>query len=397
MYSKRVIDHTMPKRKRDVYETISSPNMLVSIPHDVVVEEILEKLPVKSLLRFRAVSKLWRTEIESRRFQERHLVHQQKSRDPSILICRPRLDDLGKASLRSLSLGATLVSEEDHIRYPVPSKKDFNVRVTRSCDGLACLYSNTFMYVINPATRWHRKLPKARFQTLVEITTNRFPRPFVGFGKDNITGMYKIVWLYNSHCLNLDGQTNTCEVFSFDNNNNTWRHDVIVSCPYPIVHDKVPAHAHGFLYWFIDAVTETQVLSLNLHTETFAVMAKIPVAYAPHHRITMCTLNERLCLSEDKGDTQTIWSLNQDNVTWNKTYSINLRSTLNCVEEKYLYSVPPVASLFHNRLLLYDCSDDEAKLVLYNFRLNSYGKFFTKPGCYLGGAVPYFQSLFTLH
>ena len=143
------------------------------------------------------------------------------------------------------------------------------------------------------------------------------------------------------------------------------------------LHDKVPAHAHGFLYWFIDAVTEAQVLSFHLHTETFDVMAKIPVAYAPHHRITMCSLNDRLCLSEDKGDTQTIWSLNQDNVTWDKTYSINLRSTLNCIEEKYLYSMPPVASLFDDRLLLYDCSDDDAKLVVYNFRLNSYGNFFT--------------------
>ncbi|CAF1729868.1 unnamed protein product [Brassica oleracea] len=301
---------------------VDYPNMLVNIPHDVVIDQILEKLPVKSLLRFRAVSKQWRTEIESPRFQERNLRHQQKSRDPSILICHPRLEKRGKASLRLLSVGATLVSEENHIRYPVASKREINVRTTRSCDGLACLYSSTFMYVINPATRWHRKLPEARFQTLAQLTYNRFRRPFLGF--------------------------------------------------------------------------EAQVLSFHLHTETFDVMAKIPVAYAPHHRITMCSLNDRLCLSEDKGDTQTIWSLNQDNVTWDKTYSINLRSTLNCIEEKYLYSMPPVASLFDNRLLLYDCSDAEGKLVLYNFRLNSYGKFFREPRYYLGSAVPYFQSLFTL-
>uniref|UniRef100_A0A0D3E649 F-box domain-containing protein n=1 Tax=Brassica oleracea var. oleracea TaxID=109376 RepID=A0A0D3E649_BRAOL len=305
----------MPKRKRGVYETISSsPNMLVNIPHHVVVDQILEKLPVKSLLRFRAVSKQWRTEIESPRFQERHLRHQQKSRDPSILICHPRLEKRGKASLRSLSVGATLVSEENHIRYPVASKREINVRTTRSCDGLACLYSSTFMYVINPATRWHR-----------------------------ITAFDALSW------------------------------------------DSVKTISQGCTRLFEARVTEAQV-----------VMAKIPVAYAPHHRITMCSLNDRLCLSEDKGDTQTIWSLNHDNVTWDKTYSINLRSTLNCIEEKYLYSMPPVASLFDNRLLLYDCSDDEGKLVLYNFRLNSYGKFFREPRYYLGSAVPYFQSLFTL-
>ncbi|KAL0728389.1 hypothetical protein Bca4012_024482 [Brassica carinata] len=40
-----------------------------------------------------------------------------------------------------------------------------------------------------------------------------------------------------------------------------------------------------------------------------------------------------------------------------------------------------------NRLLLYDCSDDDAKLVLYNFRLNSYGIFFRESRYYLGNAV----------
>lgn len=204
-----------------------------------------------------------------------------------------------------------------------------------------------------------------------------------------------MVWLYISHCLDLYGQTNTCEVFSFDTNN-TWRHDVIVSSPHPSLHYNFPAHAYGSLHWFIDAVTETQVLSFDLHTETFTVLnAKLPFSDdAPHNRITMCTLNDRLCLSKDKGDTQTIWSLNQGNMTWDKTYSINLRSTLSCIEDEYIFSEPPITALFNNSLLLHDCSDDEDKLVLYNYRLNSY-IFFTASFC-LGGAISFSQSLITL-
>ncbi|EFH47187.1 predicted protein [Arabidopsis lyrata subsp. lyrata] len=148
------------------------------------------------------------------------------------------------------------------------------------------------MYVLDPATRWYRRLPEARFQALYCDTTNRVSEPLLGFGKDNIKGIYKLVWLYNSDCVDLDGQTNTCEVFSFNNNK------------------------------------ETQVLSFDLHTETFKVMANIPVGDAPHERIAMCTLNDRLCLSEDKGDTQTIWSLNQANMTWHKTYSVQLSLVL---------------------------------------------------------------------
>lgn len=90
---------------------------------------------------------------------------------------------------------------------------------------------------------------------------------------------------------------------------------MIVSSPHPILHHKVPADP-------------SIGLSFDLHTETFKVMANIPVGDAPHDRITMCTLNDRLCLSEDKGDTQTIWSLNQANMTWHKTYSVQLSLVL---------------------------------------------------------------------
>ncbi|ESQ36649.1 hypothetical protein EUTSA_v10007816mg [Eutrema salsugineum] len=396
------------KRKRTLVQ--------VNIPEDVVVEEILEKLPVKSVLRFRAVSKVWRREIESRRFQERHLKHEQKSREPSIVLVKRRLYDSGEAGLTTLSLGQTSVSLDNHIHYPAVlnpeqlGRFEF-VRITRSCDGLVCLYSenyfmlseNTCMYVINPATRWYRQLPEARFQALAPDRDPmiRFSYPLLGFGKDDITGIHKLVWLYNSDCLDLDGQTNTCEVFSLDDTNNTnwnWRHDVIVSCPHPILHGKYPAHVHGSLHWFIDAGTQVQVLSLHLHTETFMVMDKIPVASAPHGCITMCTLNNRLCLSEDKGDTQTIWSFHQDNMAWHKTYVIDLRSTLSaCIEEEYRFTTPPLASLLDHRLLIFDSSDSHTtNLVRYNPTSKSFSQFLNATSYCLAGAISYSQSLISL-
>ncbi|KAL1206758.1 F-box protein [Cardamine amara subsp. amara] len=324
------------------------------------------------------------------------MMRERKEQNARVLV-KSRLNDT-KVTLRTLSLGATSVSLENHADYPVHSKCSIlGARLTPSCNGLTCLYSETFVYVINPATRWYRELPEARVQALLRdtVTQNDFrPFPLPGFGKDNITGIYKLVWLYNSDCFDLEGQTNTCEVFSFDTNN-TWRHDVIVSSPHPTLHHAAPAHAYGCLHWFIDAVTETQILSFDLHTETFTVlMAKLPLAHAPHDRIAMCTLNDRLCLSEDKGDIQTIWSLNQGNMTWDKIYSINLRSTLPCIEEEFLLSEPPITSLFNNNLLLYDCCDDKSKLVLYNYRLNSFS-FFTFSFC-LAEAISFSQSLITL-
>lgn len=53
----------------------------------------------------------------------------------------------------------------------------------------------------------------------MHIGNDRFD--ILGFGKDTVTGKHKMVWLYNSLELDLDGQT-TCEVFDFATN--TWRH-----------------------------------------------------------------------------------------------------------------------------------------------------------------------------
>ncbi|KAL0694322.1 hypothetical protein Bca4012_061502 [Brassica carinata] len=51
-----------------------------SLPHDVV-ELILERLAVKPLMRFKCVSKQWKTTIESEYFKQRLL-----KRDPSALL-----------------------------------------------------------------------------------------------------------------------------------------------------------------------------------------------------------------------------------------------------------------------------------------------------------------------
>ncbi|CAD5331846.1 unnamed protein product [Arabidopsis thaliana] len=55
------------------------------LQHDVV-ERILERLAVNSLPRFKAVSKQWKSTIESQFFQGKHLTHRQQSGDPVVLM-----------------------------------------------------------------------------------------------------------------------------------------------------------------------------------------------------------------------------------------------------------------------------------------------------------------------
>ncbi|KAL3721379.1 hypothetical protein ACJRO7_033810 [Eucalyptus globulus] len=48
---------------------------LPKLPDDIVVEYILKRLPVKSLLRFRCICQSWRSTIDSPRFVALHLNH----------------------------------------------------------------------------------------------------------------------------------------------------------------------------------------------------------------------------------------------------------------------------------------------------------------------------------
>ncbi|ESQ47436.1 hypothetical protein EUTSA_v100283121mg, partial [Eutrema salsugineum] len=71
---------------------------MMELPFDVV-ERILEKLPVKSLLRFKSVSKQWMWTIESQYFKERQLVFSQQRRDLDVLLINPiEWFDVGKVT-----------------------------------------------------------------------------------------------------------------------------------------------------------------------------------------------------------------------------------------------------------------------------------------------------------
>lgn len=57
-----------------------------------LVEEIFVRLPSKSIVRFKSLSKLWRLTIESRRFGERHFLKRfQNQLDQSIYAAKPAI------------------------------------------------------------------------------------------------------------------------------------------------------------------------------------------------------------------------------------------------------------------------------------------------------------------
>ncbi|CAA7020825.1 unnamed protein product [Microthlaspi erraticum] len=361
------------------------------LPHDVV-ELILERLPVKSLLRFRSVSENWKSTIDSRHFKERQFCHRE-SRGPDVLCVKltdygDESDDGPDTDAPSVELGSSIVST---VRFPTTASNYCH----GSCDGLVCLYSlyeESGNVVSNPATRFHRSFPLSSFQHLLIDKLKKGELGYgiaqLGFVKDKVRGTFKPVWLYNSSPFGLDNAT-TCEVFDFSTN--AWRY-VVPASPYRILAHERPVYLDGSLYWFTEC-EETKLLSFDLHTETFQVVCKAPFAHVRcPYSVTMCILDNRLCVSRKNGLTQVIWSLDSSggSKTWKKMCSIALTKTFSWFEGDTLL---PIAILDKTKLLLH-CHGYSQPLVIHDLHVKSYDLLF-KP-TKLVGPVCYFESLFSV-
>ncbi|KAL0797800.1 hypothetical protein Bca101_052974 [Brassica carinata] len=385
--------------------------------HDVI-ERIMEMLPVKSLLRFKAVSKQWQSTIESRFFQENQLRQREKSRDPDVLmVCVSRYDvrDTNRKSLRTLVLGdeedfESLEKVGEEVNEAVDDsspglveslvlmgymylvedggegKEDGRYSVCwNSCDGLVCLYhTHKSCIVVNPATRWHRALPLCHLQQRMNVEGDNFDHK-VGFGKDKLTGIYKPVWLY----INVGRDATICEVFDFSTN--TWRYTT-ASAPYWISYYHDPVYVDGLLHWFTQC-KETKVMSLDLHTETFQVIYKVPFTDVDPYHMIMCNLDDRLCISQKKKSKQVIWLFSSGNKTWDKMCSIDLELT--SFQFGISMSIPflPLALLERKKLLIFPRYFGTT-LVIHDLETKSYDAAFSD--AFIGYPVCYFQSLISI-
>ncbi|KAG7591421.1 Galactose oxidase/kelch beta-propeller [Arabidopsis thaliana x Arabidopsis arenosa] len=373
-----------------------------SLPHEVV-ERILERLAVDSLLRFTAVSKQWKSSIESPFFQQRQLTQRQQSGDPAVLMVSRSREDYFNPDIKPLT--TLVLGSSSSVTIPTPWEKDkekedreYFLVSFDSCDGLVCLYEYFKSgYVVNPTTRWYRPLPLSQLQQLlISLGRSVFERGYtvcdIGFGKDKITGTYKPVWLYNSLEIGLDNAT-TCEVFDF--NTNAWRY-VSPTPPYRIVGCSKPVCIDGSLHWFTDC-EETKILSFHLHTETFRVVSKAPFTNVKDFDIVMCNLSNRLCVSEKNWPNQVIWSFNSANKTWHKMCTINLDVTSHWFGN-HIAAVMPLALVYEKKKkkkkLLFYCRELSRTLMVYDPETESYDVAFNDYS--IGYPLCYFQSLISI-
>ncbi|KAL9830050.1 hypothetical protein AtNW77_Chr3g0185321 [Arabidopsis thaliana] len=152
------------------------------------------------------------------------MLHQ-KTKEPKFLCLYEVRRNGSKPSIRYKTMRlewslSRLVGEEEYLTSK--KHKERRILFSKSVDGLFCLYSGVDMkqpiMVINPDTRWSKKLPLARIQRKNYLDSNKVEFSRLGFGKDSVTGTYKLVWLRTKTKKKIKEETSstmTCEVFDF--------------------------------------------------------------------------------------------------------------------------------------------------------------------------------------
>lgn len=289
-----------------------------SIP-DEIVEEILTRLPVKSLLRFRCVSKSWRSLISSPAFIKAHLkiatnisMH---SHNRLMCISADSDNHFREISLRFLLRGAEVESNY------VVTDPDLPMRIVGSCNGMVCVaLEKEKLYLWNPSIRKAKCLPS------LDIGSGFGCYMKDGFGYEESNDDYKVVAI--SYCV-FDAGPYKVEIFSLKAN--AWRRIEDFDFGNPVCHSG--KYVNGKLHWLVDNDGIVDIFSLDLSSETFGKVG------TPHHACTgSCSIleyddpcmtlglfKESLCMLFDDHKTRMdLWVMNDYGVpdSWTRVFTV---------------------------------------------------------------------------
>uniref|UniRef100_J3N2C2 F-box domain-containing protein n=2 Tax=Oryza brachyantha TaxID=4533 RepID=J3N2C2_ORYBR len=272
---------------------------------DGVSEQVLLRLPVKSILRFRSVCRSWRATIDEPRFARLQL-QLSKSRPPSMLIV-PLHWAYPHERLASIMF----------IRYPghgdvarlmhegfSPSSGGFATWMRPwHCDGLVVApgrSSGETVLVCNPATRELVRLPPGSPDLWDDFQK-------VGFGVDPLTGEHKVVRCFVRHGGGDEPpapHSFGCEVFTLGSP--AWR--PAPDPPYAI-NAMLPLCLPGAIYWSASIPPTTQRMArFDLHDEEFTDFPPPPCMEVGGPCGYLTELGGKLCYTHSLGDGVQLWT-----------------------------------------------------------------------------------------
>lgn len=317
----------MQARQRLVYTLLQEDQRPVPDLPQELIADILSRLPVKSILRFRCVSKSWLCLISSPHFIKSHLTISTKvnnqARHGLLLAPIDAPTELYTCSLYSVLYQRSPVNAES-VQLPLQSKYP-RLSFVGCCNGLVCISEGSRdLILFNPSTRKSKILPNSG------IDAGKFKHMTYGFGYDEIPDDYKVVAIgyfcpYGMACQTI------VKVYSL--RTNSWKNiqgyegGFISSCSGVFV--------NGALHWLVvsedGSSFSSQIVSLNLATETYGEIL-LPDYEKGNVALTPGVLEGNLCVFYNYYEVKfDVWVMKEYGLkeSWNKLagipYSVNFK------------------------------------------------------------------------
>ncbi|XP_023929898.2 F-box/kelch-repeat protein At3g23880 [Quercus suber] len=257
--------------------------MSTYLPEEVMIN-ILSRLPPKSLIRFKCVSKTWRSLIGTPDLISRNLINHStlisKSEDPNnpifFLVKATDKIDTSKHTFSFLSydnLDPEYTSEVI-LNHPQPNHGLNLDIVGSSSDGLLCLCFASTIYLWDPTT-------SSALEPLPPITPREMVNVYfhsVGFGFDSTSNDFKVVRLLNVQfrsATNLLHISQEAEVYSVSSG--SWRQldPQVARVPYGIhIQSKATMYLDGDFFWCatplpLDNNEDEKIVRFDFASEVF--------------------------------------------------------------------------------------------------------------------------------
>ncbi|TXG52841.1 hypothetical protein EZV62_022010 [Acer yangbiense] len=246
-----------------------------------LIDNILLRLPVKSLCRFKCVSKEWIDLISNPNFVKMHLLRTQ-------ILGRTRLLVDGMWDLFSVDLET--VSNNDRnitmVGHEFSNPEEFNsIRCFGSCNGLLGLITdNDKLFVYNPSTKKCKQIPDSGGPAR---STDLY-----GFGYAESIDDYKLV--------KKSWPGELVEVYSLEKN--SWT-SIENGFPFPVKYDEMGVYLNGVIHWaFEDHDGSCVIAAFDLVEEKFKTLSPPDTVLKGNCNYTLTGYLGSLCLAVDKSD-----------------------------------------------------------------------------------------------
>ncbi|CAI8610519.1 unnamed protein product [Vicia faba] len=204
------------------------------LPHELIIQ-ILLRLPVKSLIHFKCVCKLWFSLIShDTHFASLHFQLNSTTHTSRILF-------LSNSTHEALSIDFEASLHDDTASVSLNLPEDFRgFEIRGSCRGFILFCSSLNIYLWNPSTGIHKQIPLSPF------ASNLDAEYFYGFGYDDSTDDYFVVSM-SRH----DSEEPPLHLEYFSLKSNTWKEVEGPHFPYNFQEDdpKCGLLYKGAIHW----------------------------------------------------------------------------------------------------------------------------------------------------